>query len=497
MVKDTIPSAVARAPKPRAEQGRSSVALSATGMGEFEWNRNSDRFVISDRLSAITGIPAGTMRAEGGHAALDYIYPDDVAVLAKQFEAVAHEGDRYEVRFRLVRPDLRALIWVSLSAVLIRDARGQIEKVIGVVRDVSGRKADEDERDALILELDHRVKNVLDSVQSLASQSARRTATLDVFLRTFSGRLDAMAAAHTLLTTMRRRGADINHIVAAELAGMSFGRAHWEGPGIVLMPKATHSLTLALHELATNAVKFGALSVETGRVHVAWRSTAEGGFALTWTESGGPAVAAPTHRGFGAGLLRDVTGAELGGVVELDFKPDGLRASLSGNADAVSELRPETISPPAPLTAPDPFVVSPEAHAQAVESAHSQARFEGKADIAWLRVLIVEDSALLTRELKKDLKARRAKVIGVVTKVEDAERFLKLDFDVAVLDADLNGQSVRPISQALFDRDIPFVFTVGAEEGASAPRGFDAPTVRKPYTVEQIAAAICRARDRA
>jgi len=84
-----------------------------------------------------------------------------------------------------------------------------------------------------------------------------------------------------------------------------------------------------------------------------------------------------------------------------------------------------------------------------------------------------------------------------VNKIGEAERFLKLDFDVAVLDSELNGQSVRPIGQALFDRDIPFVFTIGVEEGAAAPRGFDAPVVRKPYTVEQIAAAICRARDHA
>lgn len=499
MVKDTTPAAAARPQRPRSDQGRSSVALSVAGMGEFEWNRNSDRFIVSDRLSAITGIPAGITKADGGHAALDYVYPDDISVLATQFGATMAAGDRYEVRFRLIRPDLGDLIWVSLSAVIIRNAKGQIEKVIGVIRDISGRKAEEDQRDALMTELDHRVKNVLDSVQSMASQSARRADSLDSFLRTFSERLDAMASAHTLLTTMRRRGADIDHIVAAELAGVSFGRAKWQGPGIVLTPRATHTLTLALHELATNAVKFGALSVEAGRLGVTWRSTAEGGFEMTWIETGGPTVGVPTHRGFGADLIEEITGPELGGAANLDFKPDGLRAMLSGNADTVSELvednSPATLLP---LSAPDPFVVAADpAPSFRVESGQSQAKFVGQTSLARLRVLIVEDSVLLTRELKKDLKARRAKVIGAVARIEDAERFLKLDFDVAILDTDLAGQSILPISQALFDRDIPFVFTIGAEEGAAAPRGFNAPVVRKPYTVDQIAVAIRRAREHA
>ncbi len=485
MVKDSLLSANAQPAKPRQEQGRSSVALSAAGMGEFEWNPVTDRFIVSDRMSAITGIPGGSMRAHGGRAALDYIYPDDISALETQYDTVMAEADRYEVRFRLIRPDFGELMWVSLSAVLIRNPHGAVEKVIGVVRDISGRKAEEDERDSLISELDHRVKNVLDSVQSFASQSARRTATFDTFFRTFSERIRAMAAAHTLLTAMRRRGADIEMIAAAELAGLSFGRAVWGGAGITLNARATNVLTLALHELATNSVKFGALSTENGHVDVVWRSSADGGFALTWTESHGPTVKPPTHRGFGLGLLENVTSRELGGLVHLAFNPEGLVATLTANADAVTEIAEETT--PAP-----PTTTSAALGANPPDSEKRDIPLVGKISLAGIRILIVEDSVLLTQELKKGLKALRAKVIGTAGCVEEAERYLKADFDVAVVDSNLNGQSVAPICRALFDRDIPFVVTVGGDDAASAPKGFNAQIVRKPYTLEQLGAAISR-----
>ena len=130
-----------------------------------------------------------------------------------------------------------------------------------------------------------------------------------------------MAAAHTLLTTTRWRGADIGHIAAAELGGLALGQARWEGPEIVLNPRATNALTLALHELGSNAIKFGALSTESGRVDVRWTSEADGGFTLTWTELNGPCVTAPASRGFGHTLLEQVTGRELGGPVVIEFQP--------------------------------------------------------------------------------------------------------------------------------------------------------------------------------
>ena len=186
MVKESPRGPETRTAKPPQERGRSSVALAAAGMGEFEWNRVTDRFIVSERMAAITGIPGGSTRALGGRAALDYIYPDDISVLETQIEPYLTEGDRCEFRFRVIRPEMGDLMWVSLSAVLIRDTQGAIEKVIGAVRDISGRKAEEQEHDALLIEIDHRMKNVLDCVRSLATQSARRSGSVESFMRAFT-----------------------------------------------------------------------------------------------------------------------------------------------------------------------------------------------------------------------------------------------------------------------------------------------------------------------
>lgn len=126
---------------------------------------------------------------------------------------------------------------------------------------------------------------MLAAVQSLAAQSARRTTSTKGFISAFAGRLKAMASTHELLTATRWRGADLAHIAAAELGGLAPGRRGGRGPDLVLTPRAArNAVSLALHELATNAVKYGALSVETGRVEVTWEVPPEGGFSLRWVE---------------------------------------------------------------------------------------------------------------------------------------------------------------------------------------------------------------------
>ena len=181
----------------------------------------------------------------------------------------------------------------------------------------------EQDRETLLAELDHRVKNVLAAVQSLATQSARRAVSLEGFLRTFSGRLKAMASAQELLTATRWRGADLHHLAAAELGGLAPGQTRWEGPELFLTPRAANAMSLALHELAINAAKYGALSTDKGTVEVRWRRTADGGFELDWVEQGGPPVSAPVREGFGALLIREVTGRDLGGECVLEFPKVG------------------------------------------------------------------------------------------------------------------------------------------------------------------------------
>lgn len=466
------------------EQERASLALSAARMGEFEWEIDEDRLIISERMARITGLAAGAMPAEGGAAVYRYVHPDDADGLRRRVADGLRGEGRYEVEYRMVRPDDGRVLWMYSGGVVQRDAEGQAHRVIGVVQDISGRRTEEDGRNALVAELDHRVKNVLASVQSLAAQSARKTTSLDAFLKTFAGRLEAMASAHTLLTATRWRGAEIGNIAVAELGGLAPGQARWSGPEILLNPRATNALALALHELATNAVKFGALSVDGGRVDVSWtRRAAGGGFELIWTERDGPPVAQPTRRGFGATLLERVTGRELGGEARMDFRPAGVRVTISADQTALADVTP---------AAPEIKRREPAPEAQA--GASSGVLTAGV--VKDLRILIVEDAVLLALELEAGLTEAGARVVGVAANVEEAMKLIETAFDVAVLDANLNGVSVSPVAEALRARGKPFIFATGYGDAAPAPEGFNAPVVRKPYNVAQIAAAVAEALER-
>ena len=462
------------------EQERASLALDAAQMGEFEWEIGEDRLIVSERMAAITGLPSGSVPAAGGEVFYRYVHPDDVAPLRAMRDGLMQDG-RYEIEFRLIRPDNGHVVWIYSAGVALRDADGAIQRVIGVMRDITARRSEDDARNALVAELDHRVKNVLASVQSLAAQSARKTTSLDAFLKTFAGRLEAMASAHTLLTATRWRGADIGNIAAAELGGLAPGQARWSGPEILLNPRATNALTLALHELATNAVKFGALSADTGRVTVAWTPRPGGGFELSWVERGGPPVNAPARRGFGATLLERVTGRELGGEAKIDFLAGGVRAVITADASA---LAAETAFAP-PVTRPSE--PNPEPQVGASSGALSADAVKGR------RIIIVEDSVLLALELEAGLTEAGAKVVGTAADIEEALRLAETAFDVAVLDANLNGTPVTPVAELLRQRGKPFIFATGYGDAAPAPEGFDAPVVRKPYNVAQIAVAVAEA----
>jgi PAS domain S-box-containing protein len=468
----------------RGVQDRADLALTAAAVGEYEWDILRDEWVVSPRMAALTGLSPGSAPARLGRALYDHVHADDLRCVRDALNIDLPRAGRYDVRFRFVRPDDGRLIWLNSTAVGLKGARGEVVRAIGVVRDISAEKEEAAQREGLVAELDHRVKNVLASVHSLAAQSARRTVSLEAFLKTFFGRLEAMAAAHTLLTATRWRGAEIGHVAAAELGGLAQGQARWEGPDIVLSPRATHALTLALHELGANAVKYGALSTETGRIEVTWKASPDGGFELVWTEKNGPIVTPPTRRGFGSTLLERVTGRELDGTARLDFRPEGLCAVLSAGVSALA-------------ADPDTESISAAAIASGAEDAEALtgASHGGvtDADIQGVRVLIVEDAVLLALELEAGLTECGASVVATAADIGEATRMLGLDFDAAVLDANLNGASVTPVAESLARRGVPFIFATGHGAANAAPAGFAAPVVRKPYNVRQIAAALVEA----
>lgn len=194
------------------------------------------------------------------------------------------------------------------------------------------RKAMEDQRDLLLAELSHRVKNTLATVVSIARQSFGKGATLEGARRSFEGRLRALAQTHTRLAEANWESVPLAALIEDEIAPYrdeGGNRLVIDGPPVNFTPKQAVVLGMALHELATNAAKYGALSSKAGTVSVVWRYDGDGRLSLDWQESGGPAVVSPKRSGFGRLLLERALAADLKGDVHLDFRPTGLACRIT------------------------------------------------------------------------------------------------------------------------------------------------------------------------
>jgi two-component sensor histidine kinase len=229
--------------------------------------------------------------------------------------------------FRFIRKDGRE-IWLEQTAKAEFDSAGRLVRMRGLTLDITDRKQAEQRQDLLIAELDHRVKNVLARVAVVAKQTREGSDTMDDLVESLDGRIQSMAAAHSLLSQTRWRGVGLNDLVRDQLAPYAVqANVKIAGPNIVLAATATQALAMVLHELATNAAKYGALST-AGAVSVTWQKPVADGTATTltviWSELGGPRVTAPLQSGFGTSLIRDLIPHELGGRVDLAFEPDGV-----------------------------------------------------------------------------------------------------------------------------------------------------------------------------
>jgi len=200
-----------------------------------------------------------------------------------------------------------------------------------VARALKARDKAEQARELVVRELNHRVNNTLSVVQGIARSTFGDESRSQV--QAFSGRLGALAAAHALLTQQERASADFGDVVLRSLSPFRNERADQfqiDGSDFLLPPRAAINLALAIHELATNAVKYGALSVPEGRVHIRWLAHESGDFEFSWKESGGPPVLEPNRRGFGTNLIGRGLARDIGAAVDLDFFPKGLDYRCKG-----------------------------------------------------------------------------------------------------------------------------------------------------------------------
>lgn len=257
----------------------------------------------------------------------DITHPDDVVADRDQYERQWRgEIDSYTIEKRYVRKD-GGLLWIEVLASLLRNQDGAPLYGIRVVRDITERKLSESRQQLLISELNHRVKNSLAVVQAIAHQTIGRGT---VEFQAFSGRLRALAAAHGLLTEVLWEWVDLRELIERVLRPHwdgGHGRLELQGPKVVVPSNTAVTFSMAFHELATNAAKYGALSGGDGAVFISW--SVDGGAAgerlrLEWRESGGPPVAPPETIGFGTRLIQRSLSTELGGEARLEFRPGAL-----------------------------------------------------------------------------------------------------------------------------------------------------------------------------
>ncbi len=311
---------------------RKDLALSAGQMGVWEWNALTDTMIWDDAQFRLFGVSPESF--EPSLASFrELTIGEDFMDIVDAAERDGPAGRMVEVDFRIQRPDTGEIRWMGSRAIAMRDETGRLERMVGVNFDLTERKRAEERRSLLINELNHRVKNTLATVQSIASQTFRGRDVARDLREIFEARLIALSNAHNVLTRESWEGAPLAEIVAQAILPFvqkEAPRIHWSGPDVRCSTKSALALAMALHELATNAVKYGALSGADGSVQVGWSvDAAQSRFDLLWQEQDGPPVAPPTRQGFGSRLVGRSLAGELGGDVRLDFRPDGLRCTIS------------------------------------------------------------------------------------------------------------------------------------------------------------------------
>ncbi len=318
----------------RINQERLAAAFKIGRIGIYDYNVKEGRAVNWDKLICdIWGIREDEFLSDEIY--WSGVYPADIPVIEKAVAAgLDPDGPRrYQSEYRVTSRRDGKMRWVHVDAAVTFEGREPI-RILGTVQDITERKQAEEHIRLLMREVNHRSKNLLAVVQAIASQTALRGEPKS-FARIFRDRIQGLAASHDLLVKNAWEGADLRELVCSQLSHFEdlIGyRIFLEGAPLKVSPSAAQALGLALHELATNAGKYGSLSVSKGTVTIAWEVTGEGEgrtFTMSWTEAGGPPVKAPERKGFGTLLIADTTASALEGEVKLDHDESGLRWVLT------------------------------------------------------------------------------------------------------------------------------------------------------------------------
>lgn len=441
----------------RQSEERRSLALSAGDMGSWELDVASGVFQWDDGLFRIFGVEPGAFEPTRERIR-DMVHPDD-RDRCTLTDVTSGDEMRYQREFRVIRP-IGEVRWCFGAVAVTRDERGGLRRLNGVTVDITERKRAEERQVLLAREVDHRAKNTLAVVLSVLRLT--RAKTTPEFISTVEGRIHALAATHNLLSATRWEGADLCKIVDEEMAPYHAShrrRVVTEGPAVVLLPATAQAVALAVHELATNAAKYGALSTDAGTLQLAW-SIGPGAVTLTWSETGGPATTEPKALGFGLTIVRSSIEEQFRGGVVYDWRPEGLHCTLS--------------IPSAQIAVPAPA-------ASTAEPAEPTAERRARRSLADKRLLVVEDELLVSMLVRKMLDDLGATVVGPCGRLADGMAMAKAErFDGAILDLNLAGEAADPLADLLLARGVPFVFITGYQRDSLDRRYANVPVLQKP-----------------
>jgi PAS domain S-box-containing protein len=320
------------------ERERLAIALRTGRLGVYEWRIAEQAVWWAQETYLLYGVDPETF-APTVQSLLTLVHPEDREELSRKTEASLASREIFEHEYRIVRPD-GAVRWIVNRSQVGLDAAGGVERVTGVAADITERKRYEEQIRLLLREVSHRAKNMLSVIQAIARQTA--AATPDAFIESFQQRIRSLAACQDLLVENEWKAVSLHDLVRSQLEhfGSSIeSRVAIHGPTARVSAAASQTLAMAVHELATNAAKYGALSTPAGRVEIGWglRDGDRGAtrFEMSWVEREGPPAAPPSRHGFGSTVIDRLARQSLNGEVTLDYASGGLKWRLVCPADSV------------------------------------------------------------------------------------------------------------------------------------------------------------------
>jgi PAS domain S-box-containing protein len=445
---------------------RRSLALIAGNMGSWDWDCTNGDCLWDDGQYRIFGVEREKFIVTPENVRA-LIHPEDWEQLPLAVDQLLKDHKSLQREFRVRRPNGEER-WCYGTAASTADASGRIVRISGVTVDITDRKQAEDRQMLLAREIDHRAKNALALVQSIV----RLTRAKDVatYVTAVEGRINALSRVHTVLSQSRWQAVNLRGLIDEEIAPyrtQDSEKISANGPEILLEPAPAQTLALALHELVTNAAKYGALSTVTGRIALNWELKADT-LTLFWDETGGPPIMPPSSPGFGTRIITASIERQLGGKTTFDWRPEGLHFVLSipRNSEIASSMRstnghqrPDTENPGA----------------------------EPGFAIAGNRVMIVEDEALVAMVVSEHLSDMGYSIVGPFSRLGQATMALKSTaIDAAVLDINLGGELVYPLADLLIAARVPFVFVTGYGAGGLDGGYKSIPVLQKPIDLQVL-----------